>query len=203
MKRVFCLLLSALLFVGALSLSSCKKDNGPVSVVIDVENYGKITVELYPDIAPITVENFLSLVDAGFYNGLTFHRLYPGFMAQGGDPKGNGKGGSANKIKGEFSKNGVKNTLSHTRGVISMARATDYDSASTQFFICVADATHLDGAYAAFGKVTSGMEVVDAMMTYVLANQSVFTTNDSYYYSNGAVKAEYQPVITSITRAEK
>ena len=118
-------------------------------------------ITLYPDVAPITCENFESLVSEGFYNGLTFHRVIDGFMAQGGDPLGTGTGGSPNKIKGEFSSNGVDNTLSHQRGVVSMARSGDPDSASSQFFICYGDESFLDGSYAAFGEVTQGMEVVD------------------------------------------
>ena len=130
-------------------------------VQIEMENGGKITVELYPDKAPITVENFLSLVNRGFYNGLIFHRVIEGFMIQGGDPEGTGMGGSGKNIKGEFKSNGVNNDLSHVRGVISMARAQNPNSASSQFFICHADAKYLDGQYAAFGKVIEGMEVVD------------------------------------------
>ena len=131
-------------------------------VVIEMENGGKIELELCPDAAPVTVKNFEKLVKEGFYDGLTFHRVIPGFMIQGGDPLGNGMGGSDNKIKGEFAINGFKqNTLKHTRGVISMARAFDPNSASSQFFIMHADAPHLDGSYAGFGKVVSGIEVVD------------------------------------------
>ena len=130
-------------------------------VVIEMENGKKIKIELYPDIAPITVANFVKLAGEGFYDGLTFHRIYPGFMIQGGDPKGNGTGGSGWTIKGEFSGNGVKNDLKHTRGVLSMARSMMPDSAGSQFFIMHEDAPHLDGQYAAFGKVIDGMEVVD------------------------------------------
>ena len=126
-----------------------------------MENGGKIELELYPDIAPETVKNFEELVKDGFYDGLTFHRIIPGFMIQGGDPLGNGMGGSENNIKGEFRANGFNNPLKHERGVISMARANDPNSASSQFFIMHADAPHLDGSYAAFGKVVSGIEVVD------------------------------------------
>ena len=126
-----------------------------------MENGGKIEIELYPEVAPITVKNFEKLVSEGFYDGLIFHRVIPGFMIQGGDPMGNGMGGAKENIKGEFARNGVKNDLKHTRGVISMARAFDPNSASSQFFIMHADAPHLDGSYAAFGKVVSGMEVVD------------------------------------------
>jgi peptidyl-prolyl cis-trans isomerase B (cyclophilin B) len=130
-------------------------------VVIEMENGGKIEIELYPETAPITVKNFEKLVSEGFYDGLIFHRVIPGFMIQGGDPQGNGMGGSKDKIKGEFAANGVNNPLKHTRGVISMARAFDKNSASSQFFIMHQDAPHLDGQYAAFGKVISGIEVVD------------------------------------------
>ena len=130
-------------------------------VVIEMENGGKIELELYPDAAPLTVKNFEKLVSEGFYDGLTFHRIIKGFMIQGGDPLGNGMGGSDENIKGEFRANGVPNPIKHTRGVISMARAYDPNSASSQFFIMHADAPHLDGQYAAFGKVTSGMETVD------------------------------------------
>ena len=130
-------------------------------VIIEMENGGKIEIELYRDVAPKTVENFEALVTAGFYDGLIFHRVIPGFMIQGGDPLGNGMGGAEKKIKGEFAANGWNNTLKHERGVISMARAFDPNSASSQFFIMHANAPHLDGQYAAFGKVVSGMEVVD------------------------------------------
>ena len=131
-------------------------------VVIEMENGGKIELELYPEYAPETVKNFETLVKAGFYDGLTFHRIIPGFMIQGGDPLGNGMGGSEKNIKGEFRANGfAQNTLKHERGVISMARAFDPNSASSQFFIMHANAPHLDGSYAAFGKVISGIEVVD------------------------------------------
>ncbi len=130
-------------------------------VTITMDDGKDIVVELYPDIAPITVENFVKLVKDGFYDGLTFHRIIPGFMIQGGDPDGNGTGGPGWTIKGEFSSNGVKNYLHHARGVISMARAMDPDSAGSQFFIMHADAAYLDGEYAAFGKVIDGMDEVD------------------------------------------
>lgn len=133
--------------------------NPVVNILMD--SGSSIKVELYPDIAPITVENFLSLVKDGFYDGLTFHRIIPGFMIQGGDPSGNGTGGPGHTIKGEFSANGIKNDLKHSRGVISMARAIDPDSAGSQFFIMHADANYLDGQYAAFGRVIEGMEEVD------------------------------------------
>lgn len=132
-------------------------------IKIDVKGFGTIMVELDKEAAPKTVENFEKLVSEGFYDGLTFHRIIKGFMIQGGDPKGNGTGGSSKTIKGEFSANGVENKLSHERGVISMARSQDYNSASSQFFIMHADNNYLDGQYAAFGKVTDGMDVVDSI----------------------------------------
>ena len=130
-------------------------------VIIEMENGGKIELELYPEHAPVTVKNFEKLVSEGFYDGLTFHRIIPGFMIQGGDPLGNGMGGSDEKIKGEFRSNGHKNPIKHERGVISMARAYDKNSASSQFFIMHKDAPHLAGEDAAFGKVITGMETVD------------------------------------------
>lgn len=130
-------------------------------VVLELENGKKIEIELYPDIAPITCDNFTKLVEDGFYDGLTFHRVIEGFMIQGGCPDGTGMGGPGYTIKGEFASNGVKNDLKHTRGVISMARSMNPDSAGSQFFIMHADAPHLDGQYAAFGKVVSGMDAVD------------------------------------------
>lgn len=130
-------------------------------VTIQMENESEIKVELYPEVAPNTVRNFVNLVNNGFYDNTIFHRVIPGFMIQGGDPEGNGMGGSGKNIFGEFSTNGFNNNLKHTRGVISMARAYDLNSASSQFFIMVDDAPHLDGNYAAFGKVTSGLDEVD------------------------------------------
>lgn len=131
-----------------------------INIVIDT-NVGEIKAELYPDVAPVTVKNFIDLIKKGFYNGLTFHRVIEGFMIQGGCPKGNGTGGPGYCIKGEFRANGVKNDLKHERGVLSMARAMDPDSAGSQFFIMHETSPHLDGQYAAFGKVTDGMNVVD------------------------------------------
>lgn len=125
---------------------------------------GSIEIELYPDIAPNTVKNFISLVKKGFYNGTTFHRIIPKFMIQGGDPKGNGTGGPGYRIRGEFSSNRFTNDLKHTRGVISMARTTNPNSAGSQFFIMVNESSYLDGEYATFGKVISGMEEVDRIV---------------------------------------
>ncbi len=128
---------------------------------IEMENGGLMKGELYPEIAPVTVENFEKLAKEGFYDGLTFHRVIPGFMIQGGCPRGNGTGGPGYTIKGEFTMNGFRNDLKHTRGVLSMARAIDPNSAGSQFFVMVADAPHLDGQYASFGKVTEGMDTAD------------------------------------------
>ena len=156
---------------------------------IEVEGYGTIEVALNANVAPITVSNFCHLAEEGFYDGLTFHRVVPGFMIQGGDPEGNGTGGSDQTIKGEFEDNGVENNIPHTRGTISMARSSDYDSASSQFFIMQETTDSLDGQYAAFGTVTSGMEVVDAICEGV-------TIADE---QSGLVTADTQPVIASIT----
>ena len=134
-----------------------------MKAIIEINKFGTIEVELDPSVAPLTVENFVKLASKGFYNGLTFHRVIKGFMIQGGCPKGNGTGGPGYSIKGEFAANGVNNPLKHTRGVISMARAMDPNSAGSQFFIMHKDAPHLDGQYAAFGKVVKGIEVVDAI----------------------------------------
>ncbi len=133
-------------------------------VTIEMEDGGKMTAELYPEVAPNTVHNFISLVNAGFYNGLIFHRVIPGFMIQGGCPDGTGTGGPGYSIKGEFTGNGFQNGLKHTRGVLSMARAMMPNSAGSQFFVMVEDAPHLDGQYAAFGKVIDGMDVADAIV---------------------------------------
>ena len=164
----------AILSAAALTLSFCacsKRQSefdsdtnsgyGTHHAVITVKDYGDIKLVLDGDTAPITVKNFVELAKSGFYDGLTFHRIIKGFMIQGGDPKGNGTGGSDKTIRGEFSKNGVENNISHKRGVISMARSQDNNSASSQFFIMHKDAPHLDGGYAAFGKVVDGMDAVD------------------------------------------
>ena len=168
MKRIFTVLMASVCLLGIFTGCSGSKtsDGGgdvgeTVMVQIEMENGGIIKLELYPEIAPITVENFTKLVSEGFYDGLIFHRVIKDFMIQGGDPEGTGMGGSKDKIKGEFAVNGVKNDLSHERGVISMARSQNYNSASSQFFICHADSKFLDGQYAAFGRVVEGIEVID------------------------------------------
>lgn len=153
-----------------------------------IKDYGTIALELDADVAPITVENFAQLVNEGFYNGLTFHRIISGFMIQGGDPQGTGMGGSDKEIKGEFAANGVKNNISHTRGVISMARATAYDSASSQFFIVHQDSKFLDGNYAGFGRVTSGIGIVDKICADTKVEDN-----------NGTVLKANQPIIEKIT----
>lgn len=160
-------------------------------VEMKVKDYGTIELELDSDVAPITVTNFINLVNSKFYDGLTFHRIIDGFMIQGGDPLGNGTGGSSKTIKGEFSENGVKNSISHVRGVISMARSSDYNSASSQFFIVQKDTTSLDGQYAAFGKVISGMDVVDKIAKVKVEDD------------NGTVSKENQPVIESVRVTQK
>lgn len=157
--KFLALSISAALLVGTLAACGSKKDSASKS-----SGDNSFVITLYPDVAPITCENFEKLVKDGFYDGLKFHRVVEDFMAQGGDPKGDGTGGSTDTIKGEFSQNGVENTLSHTRGVVSMARSNDPDSASSQFFICYGDESFLDGQYAAFGKVTEGMDVVDSFV---------------------------------------
>ena len=154
---------------------------------IDIADYGTVCVELDGDTAPVTVQNFMDLANSGFYDGLTFHRIIDGFMIQGGDPNGNGTGGSDETIVGEFAANGYENNIEHVKGVISMARAQDPDSASSQFFIMVADAPHLDGQYAAFGHVTSGQDIVDKI-----------AADAQPLDSNGTIAPEDQPVITAI-----
>ena len=166
-------------------------------ITIEMQNGKKIVAELYPDKAPNTVNNFLSLAKKGFFDGLIFHRVIKGFMIQGGDPNGDGTGGNTDEegnricITGEFSDNGIENNLSHTRGVLSMARAPDPDSASSQFFIVHEDSTYLDGQYAAFGWVTSGIDIVDKICENTPAGL------------NGAVNKEDQPVIVSIRIVEE
>jgi peptidyl-prolyl cis-trans isomerase B (cyclophilin B) len=166
MKKIFISILFILL-IGTLCACGSEKTAkiGIHQAVIEIQDYGTVTVELDGDTAPITVQNFINLANNSFYDGLTFHRIIDGFMVQGGDPNGIGTGGSGKNIKGEFLANGVKNDLKHTRGVISMARAMDPDSASSQFFIMHKDAPHLDGNYAAFGKMTDGFDELDRIAT--------------------------------------
>lgn len=201
MKKIIAFLLCAVLAGAALGCGSKDKSEASTGdadllsglhyAEIEVEDYGTISLELDADTAPITVTNFVNLAKDGFYDGLTFHRIIDGFMIQGGDPLGNGTGGSDETIKGEFSDNGVENDISHVRGTISMARSSDPDSASSQFFIVHQDSTYLDGQYAAFGHVTDGMDVVDAICEDTPVQDN-----------NGTVAAEDQPVITSITISE-
>lgn len=160
---------------------------GKHHVSMEIANYGTLELELDADIAPITVTNFVKLAEQGFYDGLTFHRIISGFMIQGGDPNGDGTGGSEETIKGEFTSNGIENDLSHKRGVISMARSTDPDSASSQFFICHQDSTFLDGDYAAFGTVTAGMEIVDKICE-----------DANPLDNNGTIAKDKQPKITAV-----
>ena len=161
---------------------------GKHNVKIEIKNYGTIELELDADVAPLTVANFAKLVNEGFYNGLTFHRIIDGFMIQGGDPEGNGTGGSSENITGEFSLNGIQISISHVRGTISMARARAYNSASSQFFIVHEDSTFLDGQYAGFGKVTKGIEIVDKICEDIQVEDN-----------NGTVLAKNQPIIEKIT----
>lgn len=201
MKKIISIFLCLVTAFSLVGCSSSKKQTalggikttatttGIHHAVISVKNYGDIYVELNADAAPVTVENFIALAKEGFYDGLTFHRIIDGFMIQGGDPNGDGSGGSETNIKGEFKKNGVNNTISHVRGTISMARTmSSYNSASSQFFIVQSDYTSLDGEYAAFGNVTQGMDIVDKICQDV-------TTGDE----NGLVPKSDQPVISSIT----
>ena len=194
-KKIIAILSAAIL---TLTFCSCSKRQsefdsdtgsgyGTHHAVITVKDYGDIKLVLDGDTAPITVKNFVELAKSGFYDGLTFHRIIKGFMIQGGDPKGNGTGGSDKTIRGEFSKNGVENNISHKRGVISMARLQDNNSASSQFFIMHEDGDYLDGSYAAFGHVTEGMDVVDKI-----------AENTPVTDSNGTVLKKNQPIIEKI-----
>lgn len=196
MKKIGLLLIIVLLITGCNNpfvRKNQKEDylTGKINVLITVKDYGNIKLELDADNSPITVTNFINLVNKKFYDGLTFHRIIKGFMIQGGDPNHNGTGGFDKTIKGEFSENGITNNISHKRGVISMARSNDMNSASSQFFIVHEDSTFLDGKYAAFGKVLEGMDVVDKIA------ETVKTTDD-----NGTVEFENQPVIESIRVVE-
>ncbi len=186
MKKYLSLLLSVVLMLSiSCILSACSVEN--CTAEITIKDYGTVVVELNADAAPKTVANFVDLAESGFYNGLTFHRIMEDFMMQGGDPEGTGYGGSDENVVGEFSANGYENPISHTRGTISMARSQDYDSASSQFFIVHKDSTFLDGQYAAFGKVKSGMDVVDKICTTIKP-----------YDNNGSVIKDKQPIITSV-----
>ena len=190
MKKIGYLLivvLTCFLITGCSSDGDDKMLSGKINAEINIKDYGVIKLELDADSAPITVTNFVNLVNDKFYDGLTFHRIIDGFMIQGGDPLGNGTGGSEKTIKGEFKNNGVENNISHTRGTISMARSQANDSASSQFFVVQSDSTFLDGSYAGFGHITSGMEIVDKIC------KDTKTEDD-----NGTVKKENQPVIESI-----
>lgn len=196
MKKIFLLLITLLLITGCNNpfIRENKKEEyltGKINVLITVKDYGNIKLELDADNSPITVTNFVNLVNEKFYDGLTFHRIIKGFMIQGGDPEHNGTGGSNKTIKGEFSENGITNNLSHKRGVISMARSNDMNSASSQFFIVHEDSTFLDGKYASFGVVTEGMDVVDKIA------ETVAVTDE-----NGTVEFANQPVIESIRVVE-
>ena len=197
MRKVIsvCMMICFMLTISACGTKETPKPTEQVSenllkgkhhAVIDVKDYGTIELELDADTAPITVTNFVELAKDGFYDGLTFHRNIEDFMIQGGDPNGNGTGGSKHTIKGEFSANGVENNIKHERGVISMARSQDYDSASSQFFIMYEKASHLDGQYAAFGKVTKGLDVLDKLEKVKAID------------NKGSVEASQQPVINSI-----
>ncbi len=184
---VLMLLLSACGQGDSSGAAPAKDGIGVHHAVITVKDYGDIQIELDGDTAPVTVQNFMDLANAGFYDGLTFHRIMDGFMIQGGDPNGDGSGGSDQTIQGEFSSNGIENAISHKKGVISMARSQDPDSASSQFFITVADSEFLDGDYAAFGHVTAGQEVADK-----IASDAKPLDN------NGTIAPEDQPVIVTI-----
>lgn len=191
-KYILLILGVVVLLIGVLAFSKITKGKSDdmldkVYVEISVKNYGLIELELDGKTAPITVQNYVNLVNNGFYNGLTFHRIIDGFMIQGGDPLGTGTGGSGRNIKGEFSENGIENNISHVRGVISMARSSNPDSASSQFFIVQADSTFLDGKYAGFGHVISGMEVVDK----IVADAKPID-------NNGTITKAEQPVIEYI-----
>lgn len=173
------------------TFAACGQKEAPVSaevtnfVQLELKTGEKIIIELYPDVAPITVKNFQDLVGKGFYDGLTFHRLEPGFVIQGGDPAGDGTGGPGYEIKGEFQNNGVSNNLKHERGVVSMARSRSYDSAGSQFFICLAAAPHLDNDYAAFGKVVQGMDQVDKIMSdYSAGKLTAYPTIEKAVFVN-------------------
>ena len=193
MKKIISILLIVIMLTGCKNIfvkENPKPLTGKYNVSMEIENYGVIKLELDADSAPITVKNFKDLVESGFYDGLSFHRVAPGFVIQGGDPSRNGTGGSSHTIKGEFSANGYDNPISHERGVISMARSNDYNSASSQFFIVLDDSAKesLDGMYAAFGHVTEGMDIVDKI--------AKLATSDT------TLEVSKQPIIKSVTIEE-
>lgn len=199
--KIFKITLSLLLvFCLTFAFQGCKEEETEADVnftithtaEISVKHYGKITVALAGEVAPITVENFVSLAESGFYDGLTFHRIIKDFVLQGGDPEGTGFGGSGKTIKGEFAANGVSNNILHKKGVISMARSEDYNSATSQFFIMHRDASHLNGGYAAFGMVIKGLDVVDKICEEAEPIDS-----------NGTIPAASQPVIEYIKITKK
>lgn len=172
MKKIFSI--SAVIIIAMMIFSGCSKENDKPKTIVEIEmqDGGKMVLELMPEYAPKTVENFVKLAESGFYDGLIFHRVIEGFVIQGGDPKGNGTGGSDQNILGEFAANDFQqNKLSHSRGVISMARSSDMNSASSQFFIVHKDATFLDGDYAAFGKLIEGFDVLDKIATVETVNE--------------------------------
>ena len=183
-KRIVCLLTAAVLLLGLTACANQDSGNNGDTIMVEItmRDGGVIKLELYPEVAPITVENFTKLAGEGFYDGLIFHRVINGFMIQGGDPEGTGFGGSGENIKGEFAVNGVANNISHVRGVISMARSRSYNSASSQFFIVHKDSDFLDGQYAAFGKVIEGMEIVDKIA-------SGRTTRYGYYDAEQVIES--------------
>ena len=166
------------------NIAELKYDKENPVVAVYIEKYGSVVMELYPDVAPNTVNNFISLIKAGFYDNNSFHRLVPGFVLQGGDPDGIGSGGPGYSIKGEFTKNGVSNNLSHTKWVVSMARSSDMDSAGSQFFICLADAKNLDGEYASFGKVIDGFDILEK----IEKTERVSNTNSGKLQRNLKIK---------------
>lgn len=200
-RQALILIISAVMLIAGFSVFLLTRDNtkdnasaartGDMTpthtAVIEIENYGTVKAELYGHVAPVTVENFVNLSNSGFYDGLTFHRIIAGFMMQGGCPLGTGTGGADKDIQGEFSRNGIPNPISHTRGVLSMARSALPNSASSQFFIMHQNGTYLDGSYAAFGRVTEGMDVVDAVCKGAVGGDG-----------NGVLPKANQPVIRSI-----
>lgn len=188
---LFCLLFGLCGCESGLPYEKEEKLYGTHTAIMTIKDFGEVKLELYGDIAPVTVANFVKLINNGFYNGLTFHRVIEGYVLQGGDPNGDGTGNSATRIYGEFKSNGFENNLSHTKGVLSMARARDYNSATCQFFIMLGDETRLDVEYAAFGKVIEGMDIIEGVVKKVL-------TTDK----NEKIAPANQPIIEKIEMAE-